>query len=219
MAALFNDFASFKALCPITHDSVISNMLTTLDIKGEKRLAKAQQNLSMITQATFELSKEIGFSSMSMRDLHRKTGISLGGLYHYFESKEALALMITDTLNHIAFDWLEDMSDEQLAPATQVECLIRGHIYLSELMRPWFYFVFMESKNLPSLNKQRAQQVELNFQNKLEDLLEGNALLASHAMALIQDWHVKHWKYRHTDIDNFASSVCGLLIKPFHQGD
>src|ERR1700729_4218232 len=35
-----------------------------------------------------------GYEGASMRDLSRATGISLAGLYHYFESKERLLFLV-----------------------------------------------------------------------------------------------------------------------------
>lgn len=207
------DFAKFKKDCPLTHDFVIQKLVEQnfSHFKG-KRYETAQNNLGAIINSTFELANRIGFAKMSMRDLHKACGLSLGGLYNYFESKEALALMLTDALHFFAIDWLPNLNDPQMNKAQRLERLIRGHIYLSELLRPWFYFVFMESKNLPVKNKQHAREAELNFQRLLEDIYQDDSLAASHLMALMQDWHVKHWKYRNEDnreasIDTFADSV------------
>lgn len=212
MPLLFSDYETFLKSCPLSHESVIEELVNLLEIKGDKRRQNALRNLSAIIDATFRTSREIGFSSMSMRGLSQTTGISLGGLYNYFDSKESLALTITDVMYRIAFDWLSKIDIKDLTPTLQLEHLIRGHIYLSERLRPWFYFVFMESKNLPALNKKRAQQVELDFERTLETLMN-NHLMASHTMALMQDWHVKHWKYRDMDIDTFADSVCSISIQ------
>lgn len=202
------DFAPFAKDCPLTQDLVIEKLVQKhfCDFTGKRR-DTAKQNLATIINATFELANSMGFAKMSMRDLHKASNISLGGLYNYFENKEALALMLTDALNQIAFDWLPELIDESMPTAEKLERLIRGHIYLSELLRPWFYFVFMESKNLPQKNKAKARETELNFQSLLETILSGNTLAASHLMALMQDWHVKHWKYREYAIDEFADSV------------
>jgi len=201
-------FKQFAQDCPLTHTSVVDHLCSEQfpHLTG-KRQQKARQNLGAILDATFSLSNEIGFAKMSMRDLHRACGLSLGALYNYFDSKEALAMSITETLNHIAFDWLPRLIQDETLPARRLERLVRGHIYLSELLRPWFYFVFMEIKTLPDAHKQKACDVELRFQSLLDSLYGTPLLPASHVMALMQDWHVKHWKYRQLDIDTFADSV------------
>lgn len=210
MQACFS-FKEFQTIAPPTHATIIARLADKHFSPGtEKRRAKAEQNLDAIITATFRLAATIGFARMSMRDLHKESGLSLGGLYNYFESKEALALMITDGLHLIAFDWLPSLTNDSMNNTQQLERLVRGHIYLSETLRPWFYFVFMESKNLPESNKAAARDVELRFQARIAELLDNNTLLASHIMALVQDWHVKHWKYRNVRIDDFADSVVTL---------
>lgn len=202
------DFKHFKDNGLITHDTVIEKLVhKNFGSYTLKRQTLAKQNLSIIISATFELANKIGFAKMSMRDLSSASGISLGGLYTYVEGKEALALMVVESLNELALDWLPTFIDEQLNKEEKLERLIRGHIYLSELLRPWFYFSFMENKNLPEKNKAKAREAEHNFQCLLEEIYSGNSLMASHIMALIQDWHVKHWKHKKRSIDVFADSV------------
>ncbi len=210
MPNCFN-FREFTTLCPLDHDTIIARLAAKhFSTSNERRRVKAEQNLNVIITATFELAATIGFARMSMRDLHKASGLSLGGLYNYFDSKESLALMIADALHLVAFEWLPTLTDETMTHEQQLEHLIRGHIYLSETLRPWFYFVFMESKNLPEPNKASARSVELRFQSLIATLLGEDNLHASHIMALMQDWHVKHWKYRSVNIDDFADSVVAL---------
>ncbi len=210
MRRCFN-YAEFQELCPLDNESIIQGLVARhYASASDKRRQKAEENLRAIISATFELAASMGFAKMSMRDLHKASGLSLGGLYNYFESKEALALMITEALHLIAFDWLPSLTNTNMPAEEQIERLLRGHIYLSECLRPWFYFVFMESKNLPEANKACARDVELRFESLLQAHLGDDKLLASHMMALVQDWHVKNWKYKQTDIDAFADSVVAL---------
>src|SRR5712671_2912535 len=53
----------------------------------DRRLAE------IITHAT-DVFCEKGYAGASMRDLSRASGMSLAGLYHYFESKEKLLYLI-----------------------------------------------------------------------------------------------------------------------------
>ena len=62
-----------------------------MQIKNEKI---AIPNLQKIFEATFKLSNTHGFQGMSLRDLSKETGISMGGLYSYIGSKNDLASVI-----------------------------------------------------------------------------------------------------------------------------
>ncbi|MDX1452392.1 MAG: helix-turn-helix domain-containing protein, partial [Oleiphilaceae bacterium] len=134
MPASFN-YQEFLNLCPLDDQRIIQQLISRhFGDLSDKRRQKAEENLQAIITATFELAASIGFAKMSMRDLHKACGMSLGGLYNYFESKEALALMITEALHLIAFEWLPSLTDATQPREKQLERLIRGHIYLSEML-------------------------------------------------------------------------------------
>jgi len=59
----------------------------TPDTRYDRRLAE------ILTHAT-EVFRKKGYQGASMRDLSRASGMSLAGLYYYFESKERLLFLI-----------------------------------------------------------------------------------------------------------------------------
>jgi len=48
------------------------------------------KNMMRILDAVFALSREKGFHAMTLRDLSRKSGLSMGALYSYLSSGSAL---------------------------------------------------------------------------------------------------------------------------------
>jgi AcrR family transcriptional regulator len=60
---------------------------TALETRYDRRLAE------ILTHATQVFCKK-GYEGASMRDLSRESGMSLAGLYYYFESKERLLYLI-----------------------------------------------------------------------------------------------------------------------------
>jgi AcrR family transcriptional regulator len=187
-----------------------------------KRPAAASDNLRKIFEATFRLANKTGFAAMSLRDLCRETGLSMGGLYGYIASKEDLAAMIEDVVRHVSAAIPLWFSAEPNA-LSRLDGTLRGHIFLSELLQPWFYFVFMESRLLSATQRAVAKASELHFQEELSRMVVDTGvseevqaqLIASHCMAMVQDWHVKRWKYRHQKIgvDAFANSVSDLVLR------
>jgi AcrR family transcriptional regulator len=67
---------------------------------------------------------EKGYAGASMRDLSRATGMSLAGLYYYFESKEKLLYLIQ---KH-TFTTIMERLQERLAAPTNPEQRIRAFI-------------------------------------------------------------------------------------------
>ncbi len=217
--------SEFRKTTPLDGSNVWALLLDRNSARiSVKRRDTALENLEKIFVATFALANSVGFRAMTLRDLCRETGLSMGGLYGYIESKDQLAAMIEDLVRHVSQilpNWFKHVS----SPLDQIECLLRAHIYLSEILQPWLYFVFLESRALPSAQREVAKASELGSQSNIAALIESTgkfsgdeaSLLAAHCMALIEDWYVKRWKYRTTKIsvDHFAQSVVELVRSRF----
>jgi AcrR family transcriptional regulator len=212
-------FAEFKKMTPIDGANIWSYILERNAEKiGVKRQKPALENLEKIFGATFRLANEVGFRAMSLRDLCKETGVSMGGLYGYIDSKDQLAEMIEDVVRYTCAElplWFAHIA----APLDRLEGIMRGYIYLSEILQPWFYFVYMDSRVLPLDQRKMAKNSELHVQACFEELIahgapgQGAPLLAAHCLAICQDWYVKRWKYRaaKVQVDTFADSAIALI--------
>ncbi|MBN2625236.1 MAG: TetR/AcrR family transcriptional regulator [Spirochaetales bacterium] len=56
--------------------------------KKTKRTLQAEATKEKIIDATMELMEKKGLSEMTIQDIHRKAGISVGTFYHYYSTKE-----------------------------------------------------------------------------------------------------------------------------------
>jgi AcrR family transcriptional regulator len=214
-------YAEFEQLAPINGSTIWSYILERNAGKiGVKRAKPARENLEKLVLATFRLANEKGFRAMSLRDLCQETGLSMGGVYGYIGSKDQLAEMIEDVVRHASGElprWFAHIP----APRERLEATVRAYIYLSEVLQPWFYFVYMDSRVLPTAQRKMAKQSEMQVQASIESLLDdiapspANALLAAHCLALTQDWYLKRWKYRaaKVQVDRFADSTVALLCR------
>lgn len=211
------DFAQFQRMTPLNGESIWTYLVDRhAERIGVKRRKPALENMERIFVATFKLANEVGFRAMSLRDLCRETGLSMGGLYGYIENKDQLAEMIEDVVRHTTYE-LPRMFAHIEEPRARLESLVRGTIYLSEILQPWFYFVFMDSRVLNHEQRGMAKNSELSIQTLIASILdelkpvpEGNTtLLAAHIVTVFQDWYVKRWKYKaaKVSVDEFADSV------------
>ncbi|OEZ59096.1 hypothetical protein DUGA6_36770 [Duganella sp. HH105] len=185
-----------------------------------KRRKPALENLERIFRATFKLANDVGFRAMNLRDLCQETGLSMGGLYGYISGKDQLAEMIEDVVRHATLE-MPRLFSEIAEPLDKLEALMRASIYVSEILQPWFYFVFMDSRVLQAAQRTTAKESELYVQALFAEVIaqipqrpEGRPeLLAAHVMAMFQDWYVKRWKYRAADIspDQFADSAVRMM--------
>src|SRR6202171_3469503 len=69
-----------------------------------------------------------GYAAASMRDLSRATGVSLSGLYYYFESKEELLYLIQKHTFSTIVDRLRQRLDEVADPAERIRMFILNHL-------------------------------------------------------------------------------------------
>ncbi len=214
-------FAQFDQQAPINASTIWTYVLErNAERIGVKRAKPARENLEKLVLATFRLANEVGFRAMSLRDLCRETGLSMGGVYGYIDGKDQLAEMIEDVVRHAIGEvprWFASIDD----PRQRLEAIVRSWIYLSESLQPWFYFVYMDSRVLAARQRKMAKQSELSAQQCIAGLLDevapspGNALLAAHCLALMQDWYVKRWKYRaaKVDVDTYADSTVAMVCR------
>ena len=87
----------------------------------DRRLAK------ILVHAT-EVFYEKGYEGASMRDLSRASGISLSGLYYYFESKEKLLYLIQKHTFTTIVERLRERLEEVSGPEERIRIFILNHL-------------------------------------------------------------------------------------------
>ena len=99
----------------------ITNQSPLTESRFDRRLGK------ILLHAT-EVFYEKGYEGASMRDLARSSGMSLSGLYYYFESKEKLLYLIQkDTFSTIV-ERLRERLDEVSDPQQRIRVFILNHL-------------------------------------------------------------------------------------------
>jgi TetR/AcrR family transcriptional regulator, cholesterol catabolism regulator len=190
-------------------------------IKKEKTAVK---NFEKIFDAVFKITYSKGFQAMSMRDLSSETGLSMGALYGYFKSKDELLAIIQRQGQSMVRDVLTDSLENIEDPQERLSAVIKAHVFLSELARPWFFFTFMEARNLGDEELQSVQAMESYTEQILVDILEqgeaagifkkaNHRLTASLIKAMQQDWYLKRWKYkkRTISVDDYVGHIIDVV--------
>jgi len=86
------------------------------------------RRLSQIVQHATEVFYEKGYEGASMRDLSRASGMSLAGLYHYFESKEKLLYLIQKHTFTTIMERLRQQLVEVSDPEERIRVFILNHL-------------------------------------------------------------------------------------------
>lgn len=214
------DYRKFKKLYADLNQNIYREVFRrdqdTMKIKKEKT---AVNNLEKIFTAVFNIAYKKGFQAMSMRDLSQKTGMSLGALYAYFPGKEKLLSIIQTQGWSIIKKDLEQVSKTHKNPWEKLKAVIKTHIFLSELFRPWFYFTFMEARNIEAVKSMAkyTQKIltDILVLGKGQGIFKPNdhELTASMIKAMQQEWYLKRWKYQKlkVSVDQFADHLIGMV--------
>lgn len=173
----------------------------------------AVANLARILSAALTLSNRHGFHAMTLRLLAEESGLSMGGLYSYLDSKDTLLLMILEEVAQSAEEALALAPEAaRTDPALHLAWLIERHVALTEEMHAWFVFAYMEAKAFPPQARKRAVDSERATERIFADVIaegvrrgtfeaDDPLFVATLIKPLLQDWYVKRSKYRERGID------------------
>ena len=91
------------------------------DSRYDRQLAKILEHATAIFY-------EKGYERASIRDLSRASGMSLAGLYYYFESKEKLLYVIQKDLFVSVMELIRERLKEESDPEKRVRIFILAHL-------------------------------------------------------------------------------------------
>ncbi len=218
-------YRDFKKLVDLSREAICAEIFAEnrATIKVKKQ-AVAVRNLVKIFDATLALSNARGFHAMSLRELGKATGLSMGALYSYFSGKEGLLDMIQDQGARIVSRVLSEQIDAKEPPSGRLRQAVRAHLYLSESLQPWFYFSYMEARYLDRERQRKAIAGEIYTEGLYggiidEGMADGSfasmdaALAAAAVKALLQDWYLKRWKYssRGVTVEGYSAFLIDFI--------
>jgi len=201
-------FETFKNSANLSSEQICIDFLSAnrerIRIKKDET---AVRNLVRIFDSTLLISSRKGFQAMSVRDLAQEANLSMGALYSYFKSKEELLEMIRSLGSRLMNTALSGEIKQDSPPAERLIQAIEAHLYISEIMKPWFYFNYMETKNLRREEQKKAIEMELSTEGLFVEIINDgvatgcfrpvdSTLTAAVLKAMLQDWYLKPWKYQ-----------------------
>ena len=98
------------------------------EVPPARPLTRFDRRLAKILEHATSIFCEKGYEGASMRDLSRASGMSLAGLYYYFESKEKLLYLIQKDLFTTVMELLRERLKEVAEPEARVRMFILNHV-------------------------------------------------------------------------------------------
>jgi len=93
--------------------------------------SRFDRRLAEILDYATEVFAEKGYEGASMRDLSRLSGISLAGLYYYFQSKEKLLYIIQQHTFTTIIERLRERLAASSDPQERIRIFVRNHVEYS----------------------------------------------------------------------------------------
>jgi AcrR family transcriptional regulator len=90
--------------------------------------ATYDDRLTHILQAATEVIARVGYERATMRQVARAAGVSLAGLYHYFDGKEKMLFLIQFRAFNALLNGLREKLHDVDDPVEQLRLMVRHHV-------------------------------------------------------------------------------------------
>ena len=123
-------------------------------------------------QAALEAFLEVGYHGATMRDIARRAGLSVPGMYHHYESKQEMLITILDSSMDELIWRLEsavaEADDVRSRLANAVECLV----LFRTRRRDWAFLGRTEQRSLEPAPAARAHDKRIASEHALIEIIE-----------------------------------------------
>ncbi len=162
------------------------------DTRFDRRLADVLAHASQIFC-------EKGYEGASMRDLSRATGMSLAGLYHYFESKEELLYLIQKHTFTTIIETLRRKLGGSTDPEERLRIFIHNHLEYSLANKQAMKVLVHEDDTLKDGRGAEVAAIKREYYHICSDLLEDlrreKGLEFSGRLAVLSLFGMINWIY------------------------
>ena len=142
---------------------------------------------------------EKGYAAASMRDLSRATGMSLAGLYYYFESKEKLLYLIQKHTFSTIMERLQERLAEVSNPEQRIRAFIENHLAYFLANQQAMKVLSHEDEILKNHFGDEVRAVKREYYRVclglMEDFKRAEGLQFSGRMAVLSLFGMMNWIY------------------------
>jgi AcrR family transcriptional regulator len=161
--------------------------------------SRFDRRLSELLQHAAHIFCEKGFEGASMRDLSRAAGMSLAGLYHYFESKEDLLYLIQKHTFRTIIERSQERLQESKNPEERVRIFIKNHLEYFLANKEAMKVLTHEDETLKNGRGAEIRAIKREYYkiclDLLEDLRREKGLQFSGRLAVLGLFGMINWIY------------------------
>src|ERR1700691_5158068 len=187
----------------------------------DRRLAE------ILTHATDVFCKK-GYEGASMRDLSRASGMSLAGLYYYFESKERLLFLIQKHTFSTIVEGLKSRLEGVTDPEQQIRIFILNHLEYFLANQAAMKVLSHEAEALKNGFASEVAAIKREYYRicvgLLDDLKADRGLEFSTRIAVLSLFGMMNWIYTwhnpsvDADADEIAREMSDIFLRGVMDG-
>lgn len=184
-----------------------------------------------IIRAAVELFVEKGFHKTTTREIARKSGLGIGTLYEYIQSKEDVLYLVCDFIHtDLEQQLIDEMTHEQTGRETLINA-IRAFFRVMDSEQDRVLIIYQELKSLPNemlryvLNKE--EEITRHFEKIIERGIEDGSLMmepgsvklmAHNIVVLGEMWSFRRWVLsKYYTLEEYTEHQISLLLQSMQE--
>ncbi|HLY91863.1 MAG TPA: TetR/AcrR family transcriptional regulator [Candidatus Angelobacter sp.] len=161
--------------------------------------SRFDRQLAKVLEHAAHIFCEKGYEGASMRDLSRAAGMSLAGLYHYFESKEELLYLIQKHAFRTIIERLQERLKSATGPEQRIRIFIENHLDYFLANKEAMKVLTHEDETLKNGRGAEIRAIKREYYKicleLLEDLRKAKGLQFSPRLAVLGLFGMINWIY------------------------
>src|SRR5438270_4519866 len=197
---------------------------TALTTNEEATDSRFERRRSKLLHRAAHIFCEKGYEGASMRDLSRAAGMSLAGLYHYFESKEDLLYLIQKHTFRTIIERLQERLKESKDAEERVRIFIENHLEYFLANKEAMKVLTHEDETLKNGRGAEIRTIKREYYkiclDLLEDLRREKGLQFSGRLAVLGLFGMINWIYtwHNPRVDPDAGAMADVMSNLFLRG-
>jgi AcrR family transcriptional regulator len=186
--------------------------------------SRFDRRLSKLLQHAAHIFCEKGYQGASMRDLSRATGMSLAGLYHYFESKEELLYLIQKHTFRTIIENLRERLESSTDREARLRIFIENHVAYFLANKEAMKVLTHEDDTLKNGYGSEVRAIKREYYRVclelVEDFQRAQGLQFSSRLAVMSLFGMMNWIYtwHNPRVDADAGALAGQMGDIFLHG-
>lgn len=185
----------------------------------------SEAKLQHILLHSARIFAERGFEGTSIRDISRATGVSLSGLYYYFESKQKLLYLIQSNTFTFIVERLQSRLVQVSDPEARLRTLVQNHIEYFLSHPNEMKVLAHEDEALEPPYREEVAAIKRHYYNLAREIFDGLGTDAvgegtNPRIAVLSLFGMMNWVYKwhNAKVDPRADELTGAIVGIFLHG-